>query len=64
MLVIVPVAQARVPVGVIEEYLPCLDPQEPLIGVLFRDAVHVPLVVPPFKPVQVQVIEEPRPGKE
>ena len=47
----VPVAQARVPVGVVEAYLPFLEPQTPAIGTA---PVAQESVVPLFTPMQVQ----------
>jgi len=41
MPVMVPVVQAYVPAGSIEEYLPFLVPQEPLMGALFLFAVQL-----------------------
>jgi len=54
----VPVAQARVPVGSVDAYLPFLVPQLPLIGALFLDAVQEALV-PVLAPSQDQVVLEP-----
>jgi hypothetical protein len=63
MLVRVPVRQASVSEGVVAAYLPFLVPQEPLMGVLFREAVQESSV-PPLEPTQVQLVEEPSSGKE
>jgi len=51
MLVIVPVAQAPVPVGVEVTYFPFLEPQTPATG---RAPVAQVVLVPEYCPVQVQ----------
>ena len=58
----VPVVQ-RLIVGCSVRFCPSEEPQAPLTGVPFLEAEQE-VVAPPFCPGQVQVVEEPRLGKE